>query len=235
MDKIIWDKWLSNPQWISNRVSAKGGEVEGPKVLPPIPFSQVDEFKRSTGLSLPEDLETVTQFSGGFWLAWSLYKVRNNPRQEFPLRGGNWEVPFIGVSEPKSLTEVYNEFQDEFLTGACNWIHRSEFNDNEDVQLTRAALRYCFPLYSFYGGVGDFLVLRFDTRPSQVLYLDHEWGFSVSGRAILGCGFVDFVTVWSNLGYPEVDRYSIFFDERKGAISSETEMALAWIRWLNEQ
>jgi hypothetical protein len=77
-------------------------------------------------------------------------------------------------------------------------------------------------------------VLRFDTEPSQILYLDHEWGFSVNGRAILGYGFADFVTAWSNLGYPEVDRYSVFFDEGRGAISDETEMARDWIRWLNE-
>ena len=235
VEKTTWDKWISNLHWISERILAKGGEVEGPELLPPIPLSQVDEFKRFTGLSLPKDfVETVTQFAGGFWFAWSLYEVRCTLRQEFPLRGGNREVPFIGISETKSLIEVYSEFQDECLTGACNWIHRSEFDDNEDILLTRVTLRYCFPLYSFCGGGGDFLVLRFDTEPSQILYLDHEWGFSVNGRAILGCGFADFVTAWSNLGYPEVDRYSVFFDEGRGAISDETEMARDWIRWLNE-
>jgi len=230
---MIWDKWLSNLQWIARRVLAKGGEVEGPDLLPPIPLSQVDEIERFTGLSLPKDfVETVTQFSGGFKFAWSL---RSNMNQKFPLEGGNWEVPFIGVSETKSLLEVYKEFQEGFLTGACNWIYWSEFDDNEDIRLTRSALRYCFPLYSFCGGGGDFLVLRFDVKPSQILYLDHEWGFSVSGRAVLGCGFVDFVTIWSNLGYPEVDRYSVFFDEDKGAISDETEMAREWKRWLKEE
>ncbi|MCO6449239.1 MAG: hypothetical protein J5I90_00495 [Caldilineales bacterium] len=236
MDKTIWDKWISNLNWISERISANGGEVEGLEILSPIPLSQVDEFNRLTGLSLPEDfVETITKFAGGFYFAWSLYEASGDSDWSFPWRGGNWDVPFIGASKAKPLIEVYNEFQNGFLTGSYNWIHRVEFDDNEDILLTRATLRQCFPLYLDCGGGGDFLVLRLDTDPSQILYLDHEWGFSVSGRAILGYGFVDFVTLWSNLGYPEVDRYSIFFDEERWTINDETEMALEWISWLNEK
>lgn len=233
--KAAWDTWLSNLHWISERVLAKGGEVEEPELLSPIPLAHVEAFHSFTGVSLPEDfVEMVTQFAGGFWFAWSLDETPCFLNRKFPWNGGNWEAPFIGVSQTKSLMDVYSEFQDEFLTGPANWIYRSEFDDHEDILLTRSVLRYCFPLYSFYGGGADFLVLRFDTKPCQILYLDHEWGYSVSGRAIVGYGFSDFMTTWSNLGYPAIDRDSVFFDEEQGAISDKTESAQAWVRWLNE-
>jgi hypothetical protein len=34
VEKTTWDKWISNLHWISERILAKGGEVEGPELLP---------------------------------------------------------------------------------------------------------------------------------------------------------------------------------------------------------
>ena len=235
MEKAIWERWVSRMHWISERVRAKGGEVEGPEIWPPVSLSQAKEFKHITGLSLPEDfVEMITKFSGGFRFAWSLDDC-NDLRKDFPVSGGNWEVPFIGVSEQRPLVEVYLEFQKEFREGALNWIYHAEFDHHEDIRLTRHVLPYCFPLYVFYGNGGDFLVLRFDVEPSQVLYLDHEWGFSVRGRALIGKGLREFMETWSKLGYPEVDRYSVFFDEDKGMISAENKVGQEWIRWLEEE
>ncbi len=237
MSQAIWNKWQKNLLWVLERVAAKGGEIQKPEIFPPVPPSQVEEFERATGLRLPTDfVDVVTNYTGGFRFAWSLYNIYDKSKYiltKTAIRGGNWEVPFIGASQRKSLLDLYQELQNEFL-GSCNWIFRSEFDDNEDIQETRKVIPYCFPLYLFSGGGGDYTVLRIDVEPAQIIYLDHEWGFSVRDRAILGRGFVDYVTTWSNLGYPEVDRYCGFFEETTGTLSDTGSLAQEWMKWLSE-
>lgn len=224
-----WDRWQNNMHWVIERIMLKGGEVQEPETLPPIPASQVEEFESVTSLSLPKDfVDMVVNFSGGFRFAWSLYNVYERYRDVSVKRGGNWEVSFVGASKTASLLDLYHKLQ-----SLCGWIFHPKFEDDKDIQESRRVIPHCFPLYLDCGGGGDYMVLRIDTDPAQILYLDHEWGYSVRGRAVLGRDFADYVTRWSSLGYPEVDGYSDFYNEELGTLDVAGRTAQFWLEWLN--
>jgi hypothetical protein len=45
--------------------------------------------------------------------------------------------------------------------------------------------------------------------------------------------FSDYVTSWSSLGYPEVHRYSNFYNDESGTLDVAGKTAQFWLEWLN--
>jgi hypothetical protein len=187
--------------------------------LPPIPLSQVQAFSRATGHTLPPDfVDLVTKFAGGWNFYWALSREDDTwlePPVYMGEFGGNGEVPFIGATTETTLLDLYNNFQDEIRKG---W----RLNDD-----TKAILPALFPLQSWEGGGADFLVLRLDVSPAQVLYLDHEGAWR---GTVIGAGFREFLLGWANLGFPELASHESWASS--GRPQDTGPAADQWRAWL---
>ncbi|MDQ2686834.1 MAG: SMI1/KNR4 family protein [Armatimonadota bacterium] len=221
-----WNHLQERASTLTGQLQAKGVTVEPFNPMPPIPRSQVDDFEEQTGLRLPQDfVDLVTQFAGGWRFYWNL-EVQADRRWLRPPAymgdfGGNSEVPFIGASEGCPLLKLYNTFQEEI---------RDDAPDDPD---TLAALSAMFPLHLTDGGGGDYTVLRLDTSPVEVVYLDHESRRRLGDNRILGHGLSAFLRRWANLSFPQCEYHHSWVDASRREPDDESLRAQEWGAWLS--
>ena len=221
--------WMQKLLWARSRVLAKGGRVDQIVVFPPTSQSTVESFEQEIGFPLPADfVAMLLRETGGFRFAWSFgsaavpnYAVRS---------GGNAEVAFVGLEEFGSLAAIYRDFQNRLKR---TYLYSPDHDNDRDFLFTRRVLSRCFPLYRDYSSEGDYLVLRCDVEPAEVLFLGHELAYATNGRSVVGRGYRDFLDNWSQLGFPQFDTHSRFINVATGCLDHTIEASLEWKAWLN--
>lgn len=216
-----WQHLTDRAVAVNHYLRQKDLDVQLFTVLPPVPNSQLTEFRDQTGFRLPVDFQRLVRvYSGGWQFAWSLYADEEGrdigPADRVGNQGGNFEVPFIGATEDRTLLKIYEEFQ-EFA--------REMIDLHPD---TEAVLPSLFPLLTQEEGGADYTVLRLDRDPAQVVYLDHESDYSVADDEVIADGFAVFLRKWANLGFPSCQ---FLRGGRLDAAQAKTE---AWWKWLED-
>jgi hypothetical protein len=222
-----WDLVRARANATARQLRAKGVTVSDFSPLPPIPTSQIVEFSDETGISLPTDfVELVTKFAGGWNFYWSLcieeFGQWLKPPYFVGNFGGNSEVPFIGATREQTLLDQYRSFQNE--------IKNTYLSDPQTLEL----MPFVFPLHTWEGGGGDYTVLRLDTSPARIYYLDHEMMWPINDKHLVGSGFREFVLGWSNLGFPQFEYYSCWVDQRTKQPDDKSPNAQKWRNWLGD-
>jgi hypothetical protein len=68
-----WDLVCTRAATTAAQLRAKGATVWDFEPPPPVPQSQIEEFRRQTGLALPGDFtDLLTKFAGGWKFYWCL-------------------------------------------------------------------------------------------------------------------------------------------------------------------
>ncbi|MEW4571416.1 hypothetical protein AB1L88_26375 [Tautonia sp. JC769] len=225
-----WRHLTSRMAWVEGRLKAKGATVRSPDLMPPVDRAQVDAFSDRTGLRLPQDLiDLVTGFAGGWSFSWNLGVAGTDrwlrPGVDVGAFGGNGEVPFLGASRETTLLDLYQQFQEE--------IHDTFFADAGDAESLRR-MPSVFPLHLFEGGGGDSTVLRLDTSPCEVVFLDHEKTYRIDEGQVIGRGLGDFLRRWANVGFVSCEYLDVFIDAEGRDIDDVGIAAREWIRWLDD-
>jgi hypothetical protein len=225
-----WQHLTSQMAWVEGRMRAKRLTVDSPQFLPPIPGSQVEAFTRETGFLLPDDLiDLLTKFAGGWSFYWCLCAEAEDrwpePAGYVSTFGGNGEVPFIGASRENTLLSLYNEFQ--------HLLQRTMLVEPEFAH-TMKVMTAVLPLYSCEGGGGDFTVMRLDTSPCEILFLDHADCYDIHSKSIIGRGLTDFLRRWANIGFPSCDHIASHVDRTSGCINSQSAEVQKWLGWLSD-
>ncbi len=230
-----WRYLQTQMAWIEDRLRAKRAHVIPCKFDPPIPMSQVEAFRRETGLDLPEDFVTLTtQYCGGWSHWWSLCQKQENGRDKwlepshYLGKFGGGDEPFIGASQERTLVNIYNQFQRE--------IRRTWIANSPEGLATIENLKSIFPLQFALGGGADYAVLRLDTSPAQVEILDHELSYKTTlPDTIVGHGLGNFLRDWAYVGFVSANYMSLINKPVQAADPKEQVAATAadWVRWLN--
>lgn len=225
-----WRHLTARMAWVEGRLKAKGASARSPAVMPPVNQAQVDEFTSRTGLRLPQDLvDLVTKFSGGWSFSWDLHVKGDDrwlqPRAYIGDFGGNSEVPFIGASPESTLLDLYQEFQED--------IQGTHFVDSGDAKSVEV-MPSVFPLHLFEGGGGDYTVLRLDTSPCEVVFLDHEKVYRIDEKQVIGHGLSDFLRRWANVGFPSCEYLNLVIDKATRDIDDQSPTVKGWLRWLDD-
>jgi hypothetical protein len=228
-----WKALNDRMAWVEGRVHAKGGSVEGPIMLPPVDAKQVEAFTAATGLRLPQDLvDLVTRFAGGWSFSWMLYDREADREIAPPLEsrisifGGNSEVPFVGATRDETLLDLYRQFQEQ--------IGDTFFVDDGDER-SRELMPSVFPLHFCEGGGADYTVLRLDTSPCEVVFLDHDAVYAIDDEHVIGRGLGDFLRRWAAVGFPSCE-YLLdgVVDPERGVIDEAAPVVRDWLRWLDD-
>lgn len=206
------------------QVRAKGATVWDFAPLPPIPHSQLDNFTRETGFTLPADLaELVTRFAGGWKFYWCLHvKTMDKfliPPVDMGQFGGNGDVPFIGATADETLLDRYRSFQSDI---------RKYLDDPETLKVIPSL----FPLHRWDGGGGDYTVLRLDMSPARVYYLDHELMWPVDAEHVIGVGLREFVLGWAHLAFPSCDSHDCWVNPLTREPDANSSKADMWRKWI---
>jgi hypothetical protein len=219
-----WDLVRTRADATAAQLRAKGATADDFRPLPPVPESQLVDFNRQTGFSLPGDFAgLVTKYVGGWWFDWTMWRRDSDDRLRPPVRfgdrGGNAEVSFIGVTAKTTLLQLYEELRFEV---------RMRADDPSIVD----GIRVLFPLHLFDGGGDDFTVLRLDVSATRIYYLDHEYGWMADDQHMRGLGFREFVLAWSNLGFPACEPYELWVNPETRTPDDSSPKAEIWRKWL---
>ncbi|MFO0891418.1 MAG: SMI1/KNR4 family protein [Isosphaeraceae bacterium] len=225
-----WQHLTARLNRVASCLKAKGATVWAPEFLPPIGRSQVDDFEAQTGLRFPEDLvDLVTKYTGGWKFYWNLCVETEGRWLEPPSRlanfGGNAETHFVGASQRETLLDCYRTFQEQ--------IHETYLVDSGDPETLRLMPKV-FPLLVCEGGGADTLVLRLDTDPAEVVYLDHEYVYEIDEEHVLGRGLGEFLRRWADVGFPECGELDDLIDAPTRQIDGASQRAQDWLRWLDD-
>ena len=224
-----WRHLTGRLAWVEHRLTAKGADAPPAEFLPPVAPAQVEEFARATGLRLPADLvDLATKFAGGWAFHWNLCRPDGRwlePPVALGSFGGNAEDPFLGASAETTLLGRYQQFQEE--------IHGTWLADRGDPS-TLAAMPAAFPLLTCEGGGGDYLILRLDTDPCEVVYLDHERCFRIDREHTIGRGLGDFLGRWAAVGFIRCEKLDTLVDPATRLIAIDSPTARAWVAWLDD-
>lgn len=221
--------WMQRLLWARSRVLAKGGRVDQLVVFPPAYQSAVESFEQEIGYRLPKDFVTMLlRETGGFRFAWSFGAAAVPDHADG--NGGNAEVAFVGLEEFGSLATIYRDFQNRLKR---TYLYSPDYDSDREFLMTRRVLNRCIPLYQDYSSEGDYLVLRCDVEPAEVLFLDHELGYPTHGRAVVGRGYRDFLDNWSQLGFPRFNTHSRFINVETGCLDHTIVASREWKAWLN--
>jgi len=209
---------------VAAQFKSLGATVWPAELFPPVAEAQIKEFEASTTLSLPQDFaDLVTRFAGGWKFYWCLARPKSDDWLKPPVFmgnfGGNGEVPFIGATASDTLLSLYRELQ-------------AEVTESIDDPESQAIVRASFPLHLFDGRGGDYTVLRLDTDPTEVLFLDHEAGWEVREDHVIGRGFRNFLLRWAEIGFPQTEYYNSWLDEEARLPDNASEKAETWLAWL---
>jgi hypothetical protein len=211
-----WQLVCERAATLVEQLGAKGARARPMRPLPPMRPEWVGEWEKETGLRLPADfVDLLTKFAGGWWFHWDLYSAQKGVRLQPPVcparSGGNPEVPLLGC---------YSEFQ---VT-----LNETPIEDEETLAVQKAF----YPLYEFEGGGGDYLVLRLDKTPAEVVYLDHEKDWAVGEEQIICRGFGEFLRRWARMGFPACSSFENWVNPQTRMPDDESDQVKAWWAWL---
>ena len=199
-----------------------GALVTGPEFHPPVDDSQIVEFESATGLKLPDDFrDFVTNHCGGWNFHWSCFDLMEDNQIEdcspgSPF-GGNQYSHFVRSADT-TLLSCYEGLVED----VSDWVENGSVSD-EDFDIVRC----CYPLYLCILG-SDFVGLRLDVEPAEVVYLDHEAGFHIESSHVLGKGFSRFLRAYTQTGCPDLDYHiPIYNDGRQ--IDETSPIITRWI------
>lgn len=209
-----WQHLRSQADLMALRLCAKGLRTVGIQPLPPVDPQQCRDFSRATGITLPLAFtDLVTKYAGGWSFEWSLSTDEwGFDVDDAPAECGCGEV-FIGVSDGNTILAEYTAFQARIPEKSRS-----------------SSTPFLFPLNP--DGSGDYLALRFDCCPTQVIALDHEMGYDLSRARVISHGFAEFLRPWATLGFPAWEELIHWMPDESQQLSDSDDSARKWIKWL---
>jgi hypothetical protein len=215
--------WIDRINQSLNFLESKGFEIVEPfNALPPITEKQLDEFKKKTNLSLPKDLsDFLTKHTSGFKFYWRA----DDAFAQFEL-GGYPDGFLCALTNKKGnpLLNTYNWFQEFPLWWKENE-QDSEYEENKKI------LQHSLPLAMEANG--DIIAIRFDTKPSQVILLNHDYSHRFTYPDLIdNRGFSSFMENWAAMHFVSLDPLNYVINPETGLIDSENILAIEWTTYL---
>jgi hypothetical protein len=220
MDKIIWDKWLTNWNWILEIAKRRNWNSNPLIIKPPISIEKINQIEAKLQIKYPLEFKTVlTNFSSGVLFRW---QIKNEEtvgefREIFCGcgRGYLWDIKTL-----KRDFENYNGWVKECFPDIDDeydkiWHNKVPFLDVPN---------------------GD--VIAFDTSERQencpIVYLSHD-GSDFHGH-ILAENFIEFISRWSNLGCTGTEdwQFEPFYDYDKQTLKNSDQIIDRWKTWLEK-
>ena len=210
---------------IAEKLVLLGADVVGPEFHPTRKAAQIKELESTIKLDVPSDLaHFLTELCGGWKFSWDCLSLLDSNQIEdvFPgsPSGGNKYSQFIGPPNVPLVALYHSQIEQ-----VSEWVEHGTV-DEDDFQIVKK----CFPLYQCILG-SDIIALRLDTSPKQVVYLDHESGFSIGPNHILGRDFTCFLSRYASLGCPDLDYLNTIYNADR-EIDPGLPDVKRWVEWL---
>jgi len=219
MEKALWEKWVSDWNWIMAIARKRNWQTRPLEIKPPIDITEIILLEENIGIRYPEEFKYVlANYSSGVYFKWQMKDEEPEDELKCVFSGGGrgclWDFSFLK-----------NDFDN--YTG---WVTKC-FSNPED------------PYDKMWQNKVPFLdvptgdVIAFDTSESAIespiIYLSHD-GADFHGKR-LAKNFIDFITQWSNLGCVGTEdwQFEPFYDYEKMELMGTGPQIDRWKDWLN--
>ncbi len=216
MNNDIWNKWITDWNWILKIAQNQGWEVEQLEIKPKINTSEIAILEKKYGISYPIEFKKILiNYSSGVKFGWQ------TANEEIE---GEFDEIFSGcggVSEYKEnsylwdfglLSDIYLNYQ--------GWL-KDCYNDPTD----NYGKHYYDKIPFIEVPNSDLIVFN---SLGQVIYLSHDDG-PLHGEK-LADSFIEFITLWSKLGCvgTESEQFSVFYDRENMKLMDNSPKIDRW-------
>jgi hypothetical protein len=220
MNKIIWNKWISNWNWIIEIAKRRKWDYEELIIKPAINIEEINQIENELQIKYPLEFKTVlTQFSSGVLFGW---QIENE--------------------------ETEGEFRQLFCGCGRGYLWNNE-TLRKDFEKYNNRVNTCFPnIEDEYDKVwhnkvpfldvpnGD--VIAFDTSERlencPVIYLSHDESEFHGSK--LAENFIEFISNWSNFGCVGTEDWQLepFYDYENNTLHNNGPIIDRWKDWLEK-
>ena len=218
MDKLLWDKWIKQWEWILQIAKRRKWDYEDIKIKPSVHISEIEKVETALRITYPFEFKLIlSEYSSGVDLFWQTQNEETEGEFREVFRGGGrgylWDF-----DQSEDLYEGYK-----------GWVENC-FSNPEDPY--DQVWHNKVPLLRVMNGD----IIGFDTSRSKancpVIYLSHDDG-DLHGYK-LADNFIEFVSCWSNIGCVGTEdwQFKPFYDFDKMEITKTDPVIERWKLWL---
>lgn len=220
MDKLIWDQWINQWEWILQVAKQRSWDYEDLKISPPVDIKEIERVETALGISFPFEFKHIlSEYSSSVNLFWQIQNEETEGEFREVFRGGG-----------RGYLWDFRQFE-ELYEGYKGWVENCFSNHDDPYD---KVWHNKIPLLRVMNGD----MIGFDTTKSNtncpIVYLSHDDG-ELHGHKLAN-NFIEFITRWTAIGCVGTEdwQFKPFYDFDKMEITKTDAVIKRWKIWLTK-